>query len=153
MAKTAEKNLWNSMRVALKVFGADLHYTRIENSVSDGFPDVELQLLEDGVSYHATTELKTAARPGKPGTPVSVGIRPGQIQWLKKRWRVQGSAWILLQVGSGRELARYLIPGDLALDVSTGVPESTLLCYSVCKPNDPLDRITRIACTYRWKES
>ncbi len=152
MAKTAEKNLWNSMRTALKVFGADLHYTRIENSVSDGFPDVELQLLEDGVSYHATTELKTAARPVHFETSVSVGVRPGQVRWLKKRWRVRGSAWILLQVGSGRDLARYLIPGDLAEDVSNGVPESTLLRYSVCEPNDPLDRIVRIACTHRWKE-
>ena len=152
MAKTAEANLWASMRTALKIFRADLHYTRIENSVSDGFPDVEMQLLVDGISYHATTELKTAHRPIHSDTPVAVKIRPGQIPWLRKRWNVRGSAWLLLQVGSGRELARYLIPGNLAGEVSEGRTEKWLADNSVCQPKDPLDRIAKTACTWRSYE-
>lgn len=151
MAKTAEKNLWTSMRTALMVFGASLHYTRIENSVSDGFPDVELQLLLDGVTYHATIELKTAPRPANFESPVPVSIRPGQIRWLKKRWAVKGSAWLLLQVGSGYELARYLIQSDLAGEVSEGRSEKWLADNSYCKPKDPLDRIVKLACTERWR--
>lgn len=149
MAKTAEANLWAAMRMALKVFRANLHYTRIENSVSDGFPDVEMQLLVDSASYHATIELKTAHRPIHPDTPVAVKIRPGQIPWLRKRWNVGGSAWLLLQVGSGRELARYLIPGNLAGEVSEGRTEKWLVDNSVCQPKDPLDRIAKLACTWR----
>jgi len=152
MAKTAEKNLWNSMRTALKVFGADLHYTRIENSVTDGFPDVETSLLLSGVNYCATFELKTAGRPVHFETPVAVKIRPGQIRWLGKRWKVRGSAWILLQVGSGHELARFLIPGNLAAEVSEGRTETWLEANSVCKPKDPLDRIVNTGSVWRWHE-
>jgi len=149
-SKTAEKNLWNRMREALRVFRADVHYTRIENSVSDSYPDVEISLLQDKVNYGATFELKTAGRPVHFETPVSVQVRPGQIRWLKKRWNVQGSAWLLLQVGSGKDLARYLIPGYLAGEVNDGVDETTLKSYSVCEPDDPLDRIAHIGCTWRW---
>jgi len=148
--KTAEKNLWNSTRTAIKTFGRDLHYTRIENSVSDSFPDVEFSLLENGINYNSTVELKTSARPVHFKTKVPVHIRPGQVRWLFKRWKVRGSAWMLLQVGSGKDLARYLIPGDLVGFAEEGRPESWFVEHSACKPKDPLDRIVRIACTWRW---
>lgn len=150
MVKTAEKNLWNRMREAMRVFRADIHYTRIENSVSDSYPDVEVSLLYQKVNYGATFELKTASRPVHFETSVPVHIRPGQVRWLKKRWNVRGSAWLLVQVGSGKDLARYLISGNLAGDAAEGRPESWYVANSVCEPNDPLDRIVRIGCTWRW---
>lgn len=150
MVKTAEKNLWNRMREAMRVFRADVHYTRIENSVSDSYPDVEVSLLYQKVNYGATFELKTASRPAHFETSVPTKVRPGQVRWLKKRWNVRGSAWLLVQVGSGKDLARYLIPGDLAGEAAEGRPESWYVANSVCEPNDPLDRIVRIGCTWRW---
>lgn len=149
--KTAEKNLWNRMREALRVFRADVHYTRVENSVSDSFPDVEVSLMWQKVNYCATFELKTTHRPVHFETNVDAShIRPGQIRWLKKRWAVRGSSWILIQVGSGKDLARYLIPGYLAGEAQEGKPESWYVANSVCAPDDPLDRIVRIGCTWRW---
>ncbi|QDP53516.1 MAG: hypothetical protein GOVbin4933_62 [Prokaryotic dsDNA virus sp.] len=150
MVKTAEKNLWNRMREAMKVFRADIHYTRIENSVSDSYPDVEVSLLYQKVNYGATFELKTTSRPAHFETSVPVHVRPGQVRWLKKRWNVRGSAWLLVQVGSGKDLARYLIPGYLAGGVADGLPEAWFMQNSVCLPQDPLDRIVRIGCTWRW---
>lgn len=150
-SKTAEKNLWNRMREALRVFRADIHYTRVENAVSDGFPDVEVSLMWQKVSYCATFELKTTHRPGNFETNVDAShIRPGQIRWLKKRWAVGGSSWILIQIGSGRDLARYLLPGHLVSEAQEGQPESWYVVNSVCKPNDSLDCIVQIGCTWRW---
>lgn len=149
-SKTAEKNLWNRMREALKVFGPRVHYTRIENSVSDGFPDVEIQLSVAGDTYHSTIELKTASRPTHFETSVAVKIRPGQIRWLSKRWQVGGNTWILLQVGSGAQLARFLIPGKFAARVSEGCTEKWLEEHSMCHPKAPLDDIVKISCIERW---
>lgn len=151
MTKTAEKNLWNRIREALRVFRADVHYTRIENSVSDSYPDVEVSLLWEGVNYSATFELKTAHRPANADTNVDAShVRTGQVRWLKKRWIVRGSSWLLIQIGSGKDLARYLIPGHMAGMAQQGQPESWYKLYSVCQPDDPLDRIVRIGCTWRW---
>jgi len=149
-SKTAEKNLWNRMREAMRVFRADVHYTRIENSVSDSYPDVEVSLLYEGVNYGATFELKTASRPVHFETSVPVHVRPGQVRWLKKRWNVRGSAWLLVQVGSGKDLARYLLPGDLAGPAEEGQSESWFAKHSVCKHDDPLDEIVKLGCTWRW---
>lgn len=151
MVKTAEKNLWNNMRESLRVFRENVHYTRIENSVSDSFPDVEISLLHDGVNYCGTFELKTAGRPVHFETNIDGShIRPGQVRWLKKRWNVRGSSWLLIQIGSGKDLARYLIPGNLAGDATEGRPELWYAENSVCQPKDTLDRIALIGCTWRW---
>lgn len=149
MTKTAEKNLWNSMREALRVFRENVHYTRIENSVSDSFPDVEVQLYLEPVSYHCTIELKTASRPANSSTNVPVHVRSGQSRWLRKRWNVKGSSWLFIQVGSRYDLARYLIPGNLAMDVEEGRTEEWLAEHSVCGPKDPLDQVVKLACTWR----
>lgn len=150
MAKTAEKNLWNSMRTAMKVFGPKIHYTRIENSVSDSFPDVEIQLSVAGSSFNSVIELKTAGRPVHFETPVAVKIRPGQVRWLGKRWKVGGNAWVLIQVGSGHELARFLVPGHLAAEVSEGRTEKWLEDHSMCHPKTPLEDIVKMSCIERW---
>ena len=151
-SKTAEKNLWAATRKAVKVLGRRLHYTRIENSVSDSFPDVEFSLLENGINYPAYVELKTAARPAHFETNVAVHIRPGQVRWLRKRWCVRGAAWMLVQVGSGKDLARYLIPGNLVGEAEQGAPELWYIENSACDARDPLDRIVRLACTSRHFE-
>lgn len=140
------------MRTAFKAYGSSVHLTRIENSVSDGFPDVEYTLLLNGLPYWAAVELKTAARPKLHTSPVQVKFRPAQIPWLRKRWAVRGSAWALVQVGSGKDLARYLIPGDQAGIVAEGVVEDRLRELSACREKDPLDRIIRIAAVWRSEQ-
>ena len=125
-----------------------LHLQRVENSVASGPPDVEGQLLHRGQFW---IELKSTARP-KRGGPVRFKVRDSQVEWMRRRCRVGGRVWLLLQVGSGRSAARYLVPGRYAGQVQEGMTEVTLMqvCEMRQRPNglnsdSPADVIRRAA--------
>ena len=121
--KTLEKNLWKWLREADL---GDLHLERVENSLGFGFPDVDGQLSEQAFKI----ELKTAARPKSPTTPVRFKFQHGQAGWLRNRWKIGGRVWLLCQVGSGHGASRYLIRGYRAPEVEAGMTEGQLLAAS-----------------------
>lgn len=87
-------------------------------------PDVEGTLTH----HQFFIELKSTARPARPTTKVRFAVRDreAQIDWLTKRWALAGNAWLLLQVGSGHQAKRYLVPGKHAQKVYDGVTEDHL---------------------------
>lgn len=136
---TRETSLWNWLKRVSKDpdFGiAHLHMGRVENSVARGMPDVE-GFLHGGNQFWI--ELKSATRPKHPQTPVRFAVRDreAQVEWLKKRCRLGGRAWLLLQVGSGPERRLYLVNGMLAKKVYAGVTESRLRSMSVLVDDRP----------------
>ncbi len=120
----------------------DLHLQRVENSVGSGAPDVEGKLRRGGQFW---IELKSTARPKRDG-PVRFKVRDSQVEWMRRRAAVGGRAWLLLQVGSGRSAARYLVPGEHAKMVQDGATEVTLTQMSETRQDDdPADVIRRAA--------
>lgn len=118
-----ESNLasWLRQQVKPLLAAKRLHLCRVENLVLPGYPDIEGCL--DGKAFHI--ELKGTLRPKNPGTPIRVKWQPGQKPWLKKRWSVGGSCFVLIRVGKGHYIRRYLIRGDQVGEVGK-VPESRL---------------------------
>ncbi len=127
--KILEKNLWGWVKDGCKgrFPRGLLHMERIENAVSAGGPDV------DGCLDHHMfkIELKTAARPAKPNTNVAVKFTKYQVPWHRRYEPCGGRAFMLIQVGSDKAAARYLIPGCHAAAVQLGVPESELEWLSI----------------------
>ena len=113
--KTREASLWRWLRGARC---AGVHIERIENSLSRSTPDVEASVGAGGFWI----ELKTAARPKKPDTPVRFVFQPGQSAWLARRWKLDCAAWLLVQVGD----ARYLVAGIFAEELQAGVSEKNI---------------------------
>ncbi len=127
---TRETQLWSWLKKARLYYRMALHMNRVENSIGTGMPDVE-GCLENAKSFWI--ELKVSERPKRPTTNVKVKFQVNQPEWLKRRWRLSGTAWLLVQVGSGSEARRYLIQGGLAQDVKDGVPEKYLQIMDVLK--------------------
>lgn len=92
-------------------------------------PDVEGHYQNHGQFW---IELKSGARP-KNGGIVRLPTRPKQCDWLLKRWRCGGKAWMLIQIGHGHDRAIYLIAGDRAHAVHAGVPESYMIANCAWK--------------------
>ncbi len=147
VSSTREAGLWRWLKEARKELRESLHLQRIENAVGSGAPDVEGQLLHRGQFW---IELKSAARPKK-GGPVRFKVRDSQVEWMRRRCLIGGRAWLLLQVGSGRAAARYLVPGKYAKKVQEGWTEVTLMQVCVLRQDDvqhdygPADIIRRAA--------
>lgn len=118
---------------------------RVENLVGSGFPDVEGCF--DGNSFYV--ELKGALRPARPNTPVRVKWQPGQKPWLSRRWAAGGSAFVLLRVGIGAGISRYLFRGD-QLDLVGRVPESDLIEISLVSLSATGPDI--VACAAKWRK-
>lgn len=125
---TKESNLWRWLSKGIKLYNRtepdSMHLTRIENTVGEGTPDVEGCLR--GLAFWI--ELKSVM-PAKSGRlDIRKAIRPGQVPWLVKRWKAGGSAFMLIQVGSGIKARRYLVPGRVceALEVNPSMREEDL---------------------------
>jgi len=119
-----EQNLWKWLKRESQPLVAigDLHMCRVENSVGLGYPDVEG--CYNGCGFNV--ELKAVARPKRKTTKIKVRFEEEQIPWLRKRWNVGGSCWVLLRVGSGRSARHYLIPGIDAGLLQEGLTESQI---------------------------
>jgi hypothetical protein len=125
MGKTAETSLWDWLGKARR--GLELlQMERVENALGRSHPDVDGCWMGGAFKI----ELKTAARPARPTTPVRFKFQPGQSRWLRRRWQCGGAAWLLLQVGSGHDAARYLVPGEMADRVEAGATEADLMFWS-----------------------
>lgn len=142
-----EKNLWAWLRDQTKplVAAKILHMERIENSLRGGYPDVEG--CYDSYGFHI--ELKVADRPKRATTRVAVKFQKKQKPWLRRRWAVGGSCWVLLQVGSAHQAKRYLISGYDCTQIGK-VDESTLEELSVIEPNDSGIQIIQSAIRYLY---
>jgi hypothetical protein len=140
-----ERNLWQWLRAGLTPLIAQgrLHICRVENTVGAGYPDVEGCL--DGRTFHL--ELKGADRPRRPTTPITVRIRRAQVLWLRKRWAVGGACFLLLRVGQGRQVRRYMVRGDWASRIER-IPETELEELSLIsidqKPQGIIERASLI---------
>lgn len=142
MAK--ESSLWNWLsKNCLKVFRADLHMDRVENSTMLGMADVEGCLTGDQFWF----ELKVALRPSKPESKVvfQSKLKIEQVEWAKRRCRAGGNAWFLIQVGNGYSRSLYLIWGTHGAILKAGVTEKQLRALSVIEPNSKADAIVRRA--------
>lgn len=125
-----ENGLWKWLKNAKLHFRETLSLGRIENAVGAGWPDVEGYQVDLGQIW---IELKSAARPANPATPVDLKhTRDAQVRWLTKRWALGQAVFILIQVGSGAEARRYLIAGELAQEVHDGQTEAWLAQKSYC---------------------
>ncbi len=118
-----ESGLWTWLKKARLRLAEALHMNRIENSTMSGMPDVEGHLTDAGQFW---IELKSKERPARPSTAIDFVVREGQVEFLTKRWRIGGAAWLLVQVGSGAEACRYLVRGDLSRTVQGRVTETWL---------------------------
>lgn len=117
-----ESSLWIWLKSARLKYRGTLHMNRVENSVSAGMPDVEGQLKDHAQFW---IELKSAPRPKGDG-PVAVKIRDAQVEWLRRRDKAGGNAWLLIQVGSAAKAKRYLVLGMHAARIQAGVTEAEL---------------------------
>ncbi len=122
-----ESRLWEWLSKARRVFKSRLHISRIENEIGRGIPDTEACL--DGVQLWI--ELKCTKRPANSTTRLKIIFQAGQPEWLRRRVRAGGRAFVLVQVGKGGEARRYLVPGDLAEQLEEGVTEEELVPLSV----------------------
>lgn len=134
-----EGNLWTWLS---RYSSDDFDGTRVENSIDEGTPDVELCFR----GVQAWVELKSCRRPKRPTTPVRPKVRDAQVDWLMRRWEAGGLAWILVQVGERYKAKRYLLSARYAYDLQLGITEGTLSrCAALCEgaPVDYLRRMIR----------
>lgn len=112
-----ENVLWKWLRRGIKDV-RELDIERVENGVARGTPDVDG--CWEGVAFKI--ELKRVVRTA--GGTVKVKFQPLQIPWIAKRWRSGGNVWVLLAVGEGHDVSRYLVRGcDAACLADTTVDE------------------------------
>lgn len=136
-----ENRLWAWLNKVKPIFRYRLHMNRVENSVLEGMADVEGCL--EGRQFWI--ELKTCARPSNPSTKIKPKFQPKQVPWLKRRCRAEGRAFVLVQVGSGSDAARYLIPGHMAHLVEAGMTEEGLKECSTVGPKATAEQIVEMA--------
>lgn len=131
MSKTRENRLWSWLSKARSTYRHELQMDRVENSLRRGMADVNGCRL--GIDFWI--ELKTAARPINPKTPVTTKWQSYQTPWLRARYRAGGRVFVLVQVGQSHEARRYLLSGDLAIYIKEGRPESWLADKSLIAGN------------------
>ena len=84
----------NRMRTQVTGLLRNLDAIAVENPVGPGTPDVNCVL--------GWIELKSIDRPKKEGTPVDGNLEhftQQQRNFLKRRWRSGGGAWLLVKMG------------------------------------------------------
>lgn len=135
--KVLEKSLWRWLANARK---RSIHIERIENALSKSTPDVECSVGAGGFWI----ELKTAAAPVKPSTPVHFRFRPGQSVWLRRRWEVDRGAWLLVQV----DRTKYLIRGEHAGVVESGLTVEDIADLAECSGNIGAVNLLKTASSY-----
>lgn len=143
--RVSEARLWSWLSGnARKHYKHHLHMNRIENAIMAGMPDVEGCLA--GTQFWM--ELKCTARPTNPTTHIKCRFQPQQIPWLHARTKAQGLAFVLLQVGSAHDAARYLLPAKNAGVLVHGLREDDLPLYSVNEKNASAVDIIKAAVNY-----
>lgn len=141
---TKESSLWRWLSTARRDYRERLHMCRVENSTMRGMPDVEGHLLGQGQFW---MELKSAPHTtrGSPRFPT----RHEQAEWMYKRWRSGGAAFMLCQVGSGHGKRLYLIPGIYAREMHEEQPdERRLLELTVILTNSTAKEVVRVAASW-----
>lgn len=94
----------------------EFHMERVENGVASGTPDV------DGCWASNAFKLELKRSPDRTDGMVQIKFRPLQMPWLRKFWSCGGNGWVLLAVGEGHNVKRFLIKGcDLTDDNFTEV--------------------------------
>lgn len=78
---------------------------RVENTAATGTPDV------DGCLQGNTYKIELKREPARQNGNVKVRFRPMQIPWMQRRWKAGGNVWVLLAVGEGHKVKRFLIRG------------------------------------------
>lgn len=128
MAK--EKVLWAWLRRGVKGLpGNDME--RVENGVSNGTPDV------DGCYNGGAYKIELKRVPARKNGSVKTTFQPMQIPWLERRWKAGGNSWVLLAVGEGHSVKRYLIRGcdaSTLIDCSEDVLEDISVVASNATP-------------------
>jgi|DEB0MinimDraft_6_1074348.scaffolds.fasta_scaffold141633_1 penicillin-binding protein-related factor A (putative recombinase) len=138
VTKDKEKALWAWLRDGAKPVRRDLHMHRVENEVEVGCPDVE-------GCYRGScfwTELKSCPEPGPRGG-VQVKITDRQMDWLRRRRKVGGLAWLLIRVGTGNKRRHYLLEGEDLTALRKSVQEVWLAERSVIGEKDGAASIIR----------
>lgn len=104
----SEADLWTTTR---KAIGHTGHFTRVENAVAAGMPDVDFCIR----GIEGRLELKHRAdEPARIETPVfkHKGLRESQLLWIRTRVKHGGRVFILAEVAG----SRWLLPGSVADD-------------------------------------
>jgi hypothetical protein len=126
--------------LALKKIGHGVHLTRIENTAGEGTPDVEGFIDTDQVWI----ELKSEPRPARPTTTIRPKVRQAQAIWLRERVEAGCKrAFVLLQVGEGKEARLYLIPGHRYDEITT--TEDKLREMSIMHPTRAMPFVLMMA--------
>lgn len=146
MSKTRETSLWNWLKKAKPIFKRGLCLDRIENSALKSMPDTNGHLKGAGEFW---IELKTATRPTDPGNKVRTKFQDGQPEWHRKRAAVGCNVFVLLQVGSYSKARRYLLPGEYAHKMQSGMTESELEARSIIPPVCLPEEVVQLAADYR----
>jgi hypothetical protein len=136
-----EARLWGWLRDGLRPVRL-LHLQRIESRpTGSGIPDLEG--CWEGQTFW--TELKSCARPASPTTQLDLRhFTDDQIEWLWKRWKCGGAAWLYLRVGERHAVSRYLVPGCVVRH-ARGQPEGWFAKHSPLDPgHEPLDWLKRV---------
>lgn len=96
---------------------------RIENSSGNGTADLSVTWM----GIECWIELKTAAIPVRATTPIDLKhIRPGQVQWHRRRKGSGQLTWILIQVGVGADRCILAFHGSQAKWLREGQPLDVL---------------------------
>ena len=130
MAQTKEKHLWQWLRQAKFIIGADLFLGRVENNVTAGNPDVDCCF--SGLAFGI--ELKSVARPKRETTKIKIRLEKSQLWYHQTKTRAGGIIYNLIQVGSGAEARRYLVHckhNDLLV---LGLTENSLASIAIVDP-------------------
>lgn len=143
MSGSRETGLWAWLSKAKKHYREDLEMHRVENTLAAGMPDVEGCLH----SSQFFIELKSTSRPARLETLIRFAVRDREAQqdWIEKRWSMAENTWLLLQVGSGHKLARYLVPGCFAKEVYDGITEDRLRRMARNDQSDTAAQIVKLA--------
>lgn len=128
--KDRESALWAWLRRGAKALKGRAHVRRVENEVVTGDPDVEGCV--DGGEFNV--ELKSCPEPSSTGG-VLVRITEEQINWLRRRRRSGGQAWLLVRVGSSNLARHYLLPGDDLTPLRKTVKEDWLADQCAIDPH------------------
>ena len=114
----SESNMWRVLRPAFS--GVNEHAVRVENAIESGTPDANVSF--DG--YEGWIELKHLdAWPTRSEAIVQVRkFTPQQRLWLDRRFRINGSAHLLMRVGDDW----LLFDGDVAAEHLGKVARSRL---------------------------
>ena len=132
----SEKTLWYWFKKGVRGYPG-LHMVRAENSVNQGYPDVD-GCYEGRAFKIELKRVKALTFEDR----IKIKFQPMQQLWLKKRWSVGGFSWLLIALGEGRGTRRFLVRGcdvDGLEDCSISHLEGISVIAENAKPIDILE--------------